>query len=306
MASDAAPVRRPPDPDWEHRRLFERVREAIFAVPGNFRSNVVIRGVQATDLFNLNALLGAAIEEGVVDTLNSLRQLWDVRERYAMYSFVRQPQTFPDVRLQNSADPSDVILGIELKGWYLLAKEKEPSFRFLPTPAACARPDLFVVYPWHLSEVISGVPQLTVPYVELARYVAEYRNHHWEFVMSHRKSAKVVLSTSDQPYPTKTDEISDKAEHDAGRNFGRIARTGIMDDFADRSGNRLLSGIPARHWRRFLKIFTETATEARVEAALARFAEQVAKAAIPPDDVHDVQEVVDRLVETLWPRPSAP
>ena len=81
MASDAAPVRRPPDSDWEHRKLFERVREAIFAVPGDFRSNVVIRGVQATDLFNLNALLAAAIEEGVVDTLNSLRQLWGWRTK---------------------------------------------------------------------------------------------------------------------------------------------------------------------------------------------------------------------------------
>ena len=49
------PIRTPPSRDWEHYRLFERVREAIFAVPGNFRSNVVIRGVQATDLFNLNA-----------------------------------------------------------------------------------------------------------------------------------------------------------------------------------------------------------------------------------------------------------
>ena len=27
-------------------------------MPGNFRSDVVIRGVQAGDLFNLNALLG--------------------------------------------------------------------------------------------------------------------------------------------------------------------------------------------------------------------------------------------------------
>ena len=79
MASQAPPDRKPPDRDWEHYKLFAHVREAIFVVPGNFRSNVVIRGVQATDLFNLNALLGAAIEEGVVDTLNSLRQLWDCR-----------------------------------------------------------------------------------------------------------------------------------------------------------------------------------------------------------------------------------
>ena len=216
-----APARRPPDGDWDHRRLFERVREAVFAVPGNFRSDVVIRGVQVTDLFNLNTLLGAAIEAGVVSTLNSLRPLWDPEERYAMYSFIRQPQTFPDVRLQNAADPSDVLLGIELKGWYLLAKEREPSFRFLATPGACARADLFVVYPWYLGEVISGVPRLIEPYVELARYVADYRNYHWEHLMSHRGSPRIVPGKMGHPYPSKTDEIVDKAEADGGGNFGR-------------------------------------------------------------------------------------
>ena len=306
MISKSPPVRRPPDPAWEHYTLYERVREAIFAVPGNFRSNVVIRGIQATDLFNLNALLGAAIEEGVVDTLNSLRQLWDSGERYAMYSFVRQPQTFPDVRLQNAADPSDVLLGIELKGWYLLAKEKEPSFRFLATPAVCDHPDLFVVYPWCLSDVISGTPQLTVPYVELARYLAEYRNYHWEFAMRHKKSAGITLSSVGHPYPTKTDEISDKAKEDAGRNFGRIARTGIMDDFTNRAGNRLLSGIEARHWRSFLKIFTETANEAHIEVALARLEEHVEKASIQQQEIENVRTVVDTLANMLWPRPDTP
>lgn len=242
----------------------------MFAVPGNFRSDVVIRGVQATDLFNLNALLGAAIEEGVVETLNALRPLWDANEQYAMYSFVRQPQTFPDVRLQHSADPTNVILGIELKGWYLLAKEEVPSFRFLATPEACAQADLFVVYPWHLSEVISGVPRLAGPYTEMARYVAEYRNYHWEHVMTHRRSPRVVVSDRATPYPAKGDEILDRAEDDSGRNFGRIARCGLMDDFVTVAGARLLSGIPAKHWRRFLKMFTETATDADIERVMAK------------------------------------
>ena len=29
-------------------------------------------------------------------------------------------------------------MGIELKGWYVLAKEREPSFRQKVTPAACS------------------------------------------------------------------------------------------------------------------------------------------------------------------------
>ena len=264
------PSRKAPDAASQHSELFTRVREAVFAVPSNFRSDVVIRGVQATDLFNLNALLGAAIEEGVVKTLNELRPLWDSNEQYALYSFVRQPQTFPDVRLQNSSDSSDVLLGIELKGWYLLAKEKEPSFRFLASPDVCAEADLFVVYPWHLGEVISGAPQLITPYVEMARYVAEYRNYHWEFLMDRAGSSRIVRSTVERPYPSKADEISDKAEDDRGRNFGRIARTGLMDEFAKAAGDRLLAGIPARHWRMFFKMFTETATEESITRGFAQ------------------------------------
>ncbi len=294
-------MRRPPGPDWEHSALFERVREAIFAVPGAFRSNVVIRGVLATDLFHLNALLSAAIEEGVVQALNSLRQVWDSQERYAMYAFVRQPQTFPDVRLQNTADPSDILLGIELKGWYLLAKEAEPSFRFLTTPHACAPADLFVVYPWHLAEVIAGVPQLMSPHVDLARYVAEYRNHHWEFVMHHRKSSKVILSATTRPYPTKMDEIADAPEADRGGNFGRIARTGILDDFVNRAGNHLLSGIPARHWRSFLRMFTETATPESMEAAMTQFGDRLAKASRQEVDLGALRNALDQLVRTLRP-----
>lgn len=282
-----SPLRKPPDPSWRHARLYERVRDAVFAVPNQFGSDVVIRGVQTTDLFNLNALLGAAIEDGVVNTLNALRPLWDADEKYSMYSFVRQPQTFPDVRLQHSANPSDVLLGIELKGWYLLAKEAEPSFRFLATPTSCARADLFVVYSWFLSEVISGVPRLSAPYVELARYVAEYRNHHWETVMTHKKSAQVVRSSWDRPYPSKGDEILDRAAEDSGRNFGRIARTGLMDDFAKVAGDRLLAGIPAKYWRRFLKMFTETATDHSVERIMANLSEELADVWGGPRDQMD-------------------
>ena len=150
----------------------------------------------------------------------------------------------------------------------MLAKEEKPSFRFLTTPSVCAYPDLFVVYPWHLSEVISGVPRLDPPYVELARYVAEYRNYHWEFRMDHKGSAKIILSSINAPYPKKTDNISDKAKEDRGGNFGRIARTGLLNNFTARAGDRLLAGIPVRHWRSFLKIFTESASETEISRGL--------------------------------------
>lgn len=39
--------------------------------------------------------------------------------------------------LLRRASDGDILFGIELKGWYLLAKEREPSLRFQVTEAAC-------------------------------------------------------------------------------------------------------------------------------------------------------------------------
>lgn len=266
------PVRQGPDPDWPHFELYQHVREALHAVPSYFKSDIRISGVPATDIFNLNAILGAAIEERVVDTLNSMRPVWDPDGNYELYSFVRQAQTFPDVLLRNSANPIDILFGIELKGWYVLAKEGEPSFRFLASPKVCAPADLFVVYPWHLSEVISGVPRLLPPFLDNARYVAERRNYHWQYEMQRRttNSGQIRYSAVTTPYPSKSDAISDKAVSDKGGNFGRIARSGIMADFTKENDAKLLSGIPAGIWRRFLLMFTDATTEASVQRALTR------------------------------------
>lgn len=263
----AAPSKVTVKPGWAHAGLFTRVREALQAAPTYFKSDIRIVGVPATDIQNLNVLLGSAIEERVVDTLNGMRPVWDPQGHYSLYSFVRQPQTFPDVLLRKASD-GDVILGIELKGWYSLAKEQEPSFRFVVTPAVCNQQDLLVVYPWHLSEVISGSPILAQPYIEHAKYVALYRNWQWENDRGPRAKANpVMLSTVTTPYPTKSDLISDEATSDKGGNFGRIARTGLLEGFKVEVNARLLSGIPTAQWRAFLKMFTQSATEASIEQA---------------------------------------
>jgi hypothetical protein len=133
---------------------------------------------------------------------------------------------------------------------------------------------------------------LIQPYIEQARYIALYRNWHWE----HGRKAKhnpVVLSTMTTPYPTKGNTISDKATSDQGGNFGRIARTGIMEEFKDGVNARLLSGIPAEHWRAFLKIFTQSSTDASEDAALAELKQQVRAGAQGND------ETIDQMFEKL-------
>ncbi len=94
----------------------------------------------------------------------------------------------------------------------MLAKESEPSFRFSVTPAVCAPQDLLVVYPWVLTNVISGSPRLFQPYIVNASYAATYRNYHWEYVKVARGEwgSGITLSTVTRNYPTKPEEIADK------------------------------------------------------------------------------------------------
>jgi hypothetical protein len=184
-----------PDRDWEHYELHRRVRESLIALPAYFHTETHVVGLSATDVFTLGAVLGAAIEEQVVETLNRMRPVWDPDEEYLAYSFVRQSQAFPDILLMNGrrrTDRTDIVMGIELKGWYLLAKEGEPSFRYKVTPEACEPQDLLVVVPWILSDVISGTPKALEPYIESARYAAEYRNYYWQELRHTTTDTRIV------------------------------------------------------------------------------------------------------------------
>lgn len=253
MATVTPPTPTDPDTNWDYIELWNAVRSAIFSLPSRFESELFVSGVLATDLFAFNSSLAATIEEQVVASLNRLRTVWDPDQRYALYSFERQAQTFPDVILRTTSPGVEprIILGIELKGWYILANERKPSFRYKVTPAACAPADLLVVVPWALSRVVSGSPQVFNPYVVGARYAAELRNHWWQYQRVTQGNAAITLSQHTGFYPVKTDAISDLPAEDQS-NFGRIARTGVMDQYmAEVFGDNLM-GISIDKWQRFL------------------------------------------------------
>lgn len=111
--------------------LVRQVKDAITALPVYFQTTTHIEGLEAADLFSLNAVLGSTIEVQVVQTLNRIRAVWDPDNMRPRHRFIRSSQTFPDVRLvaQNGDGSEDIAMGIELKGWYLLSKERVPSFR---------------------------------------------------------------------------------------------------------------------------------------------------------------------------------
>ena len=265
------PGNAPPPPnrelptEWEHSVLYKSVREAIATLPVYFRTETHISGIMATDLHTLNTVLGATIEEQVVRTLNLIR----TNGTYALYSFVRQPQTFPDVLLRK-ASGDDTIMGIELKGWYLLAKEGEPSLRYQVTVAACTKQDLLVVVPWVLGNVISGSPILFESFIESAKYAAEFRNYHWQHIRKSTQDSSIDSPAEVKPYPSKADQILDKPRFDGGGNFGRLARTGMMNDYMAKLNEISLCGIRTAYWREFLRAFQESTTDAQARLALER------------------------------------
>ncbi len=266
-----------PPESWEYRELGAAVRDALQVLPSLFKSDLVISGVRATDLHAFNTSLGATIEEQVVAGLNAIRDAtWDKDGNYANLRFVRQSQTFPDVVLKPAAPPhvpTTPIMGIELKGWYVLAKEGVPSFRYTTTPKAAAPQDLLVVFPWALSAVISGAPILFEPYVASARYAAEYRNWWWQYERATKGDPTIRVSDHEGHYPIKSDLIADVPARDAG-NFGRIARTKLFhrDGYIDATLQTELSGIPLYAWLKFFQIFSESNTVEKILASLGRMA----------------------------------
>jgi hypothetical protein len=293
------PCPREPPRDDERYTVWLRVKQALLALPLHFSApQINISGLRATDLYTLAAALGATIENQVVVTLNRMRQVWDPEDRYGLLGFVRQPQTFPDVLLmQRGPGGAQIVFGIELKSWYLLAKEREPTFRFRVSARVCTEWDLLVVVPWFLSDVVAGTPKVLRPYIESAKYLAEYRNYWWQHIRKASGSASIELAAHETPYPNKSDRILDKAMDDSGHNFGRIARTGVMDEYMREILDEPLAGIPARYWRDFFKLFTESADVERINVELQSLASSAPAHVL--DRVQRTVELISELFRVL-------
>lgn len=250
--------------DWRHRDLHLNVVKAMYALPEEFSTSIELKDFRATDIFTLSGALGASIEDAVVRGLNKLREVWDPAGAYSLYRFERQAQAFPDVRLV-SDDPKlpSPLMGIELKGWFAIAKEGEPTFRYQVTADACAPQDLLVVYPWVLSDVVAGMPKLLRPFVGAAKFAAQLRNFYWhQMRMGEGGEPRIFLASHRTPYPlSKVDQCSDQAVHDTGNNFGRVARYGLMNEFIASTLKQPVSGIPVEAWVKFLSHFSDTKEE---------------------------------------------
>lgn len=288
--------------DDPRTELAQRVGGALLVLPGFFEFGTRIEGIDATDLFSLNSVLGTSIEVQVVHTLNKMRSIWDPDEEWVGYRFKRQSQTFPDVRLvrRGTSEP-EIAMGIELKGWYLLSKEGVPSLRFQTTPAACSPFDLIAVVPWHLSNVLSGTPVAREPWVSSARHAAEFRNHWWEHVRETTDSRSISSPTGVHPYPTRDMQIADIPDYDRGGNFGRLARvTGLMTNFIVSAKTQEAMGIPINDWILFLRRHSDNSDPEQVTASLLQELSRATRAGSQSDAAR-VLEHLEGLARLLAP-----
>ena len=258
-------------PDDERTVLRKTLLNALIALPHYFSSKINIEGLGATDLFSINTLLGGAIEEQTVSILNGMRSIWDPNGRWYNRIFIRFPESFPDVRLVRSPDDLEPAIGIELKGWYLLSKEKEPSFRKASADATTPW-DLIVCCPWALSNILSGRPLIYEPYIEQAKYAADMRTYYWQ----HRKRASEsrsneIIQPETQPYPRPGTKYVDNPKSDSGNNFGRLARVpNLMEAWVEKALDLKLSGIEARYWIAFFSAFAERKIRPDIETEIAK------------------------------------
>ena len=252
--------------DDKRATLIETLRDIVFpSLPAGCTIDNYYSGILATDLFSLNTLLGSMIENKVVTFLNAHRHLWDSGE-WSEYHFIRSNESFPDVRLVKKNASNDTILGIELKSWFILSKEGEPSFRYRTASEACDPGDLLCIIPWYLSDAVCGHPVLATPWVFSAKAAAEATRRYWIYERQTEKPMKLAQRNLEVPNNIKPymvnarDKTNYKPINDGGNNFGRLARTGIMSNFVEDTLLTDILGIPANNWRMFLKAHTDSSS----------------------------------------------
>ncbi|KAA8826963.1 hypothetical protein [Bifidobacterium myosotis] len=264
----------------ERTGLRNGVVQALRALPMHFTSPINIEGIEVNDLFSINTLLGGTIEAQTVMLLNSLRGIWDPEGRWEGREFRRYPESFPDVRLVGPGRDDAPLIGIELKGWYLLSKESEPSLRYKASADAVTEWDLICCVPWGLSNVLSGKPVVYDPYVEQAKFASDMRTYYW----NHRRGDNPnrdcgIRHPETTPYPRPGTQYVDVPNQDGGGNFGRIARVnGLMADWVNESMDTPMAGIEAKYWVSFFRLFSEGKPREEIEAELDNIARKVRQA----------------------------
>ncbi|MBQ6746743.1 MAG: hypothetical protein IJR07_06825 [Bacteroidaceae bacterium] len=172
----------------------------------------------------------------------------------------------------------DILLGIELKSWFILSKEGEPSFRYRTAAEACDYGDLLSIIPWYLSNAVCGHPVFATPWVYSAKAAAEATKRYWLYERATEKPLTLEqrgleIPAGIKPYMVNArDKTNYKPVNDGGNNFGRLARTGVMSDFVKETLSTDILGIPADNWRLFLKAHTDSSALKEIQKKIGTIA----------------------------------
>lgn len=253
----------PSGPTGDHADLYQGVKAAIRSLPAYFDVDIEAGGIEASDVFGLGDIMGATIERQIVSTLERMRDVWDPDGDYKEYVWKRQSQTFPDAILEKPGAPEeDPLMGVEVKVWYLLAKEPDACFRFETSQEACTEMDLLTVVPWHLEHVVAGSPVLREPWVGSAKWAAKYVDYHWSTTRDTEKDRRVRYPEDVSPYPDKDEKIQKEPVEPTGGNYGRCDRSARghdspMGDWVKEMRSRSILGILINDWVEFFKESTQ-------------------------------------------------
>jgi hypothetical protein len=85
---------------------------------------------------------------------------------------------------------------------------------------------------------------------------------------------------------------------DSGGNFGRLARTEIMDEYTRLVMNEPIAGIEADYWLSFLKLFEQKANTERIVKGITDLKKKIASKMPQPEGPPDLAEQILALLET--------
>ena len=60
------PIKTEPDTRWPHYRVWERVRTLFYSLPNYFETELVIKGINVTEIFSVGSAFSSVVETQVV------------------------------------------------------------------------------------------------------------------------------------------------------------------------------------------------------------------------------------------------
>ena len=62
QTNNLEPIRQRPDTSWQHFFVWQKVYDLLEALPNYFKSEIVIKGINVTDIYAVGSLFSAVIE----------------------------------------------------------------------------------------------------------------------------------------------------------------------------------------------------------------------------------------------------